>query len=438
MENQEKMEKIVSWAKRRGFIYPQDEIYGGLNAIYNFGPYGSLMKNKLREEFLSQWVKKQPNIVGIESAIITKKETLQASGHEAGFTDPLIECKKCHTRFRPDQVEKREVCPDCGSNDLTTPQEFNLMFRSFLGPVEDDNNKIYLRPENAQGMFSSFGYIADTMRVKLPFGIAQVGKCFRNEITARQFIFRLREFEISEIEYFVEPSTASKEYEKWIGQWEKYILSFGLSKENLKRRAHQKKELAHYSQGTTDIEYKYPFGWGELAGIANRGDFDLAQHEKHSGQEMKFFMQETGKKITPYVIEPTLSLERLMLAIFCEAYFESDGSDGRAKGERVLKIKPKFAPITLAVFPLMKKPELIKIAQEIFQDLAKDFSVEYDESGSIGRRYRRQDEIGTPLCATIDFDSLDDNCVTIRERDTMKQARVSRAELVEYIAKAVS
>ena len=429
-----KMEKIVSWAKRRGFIYPQDEIYGGLNAIYNFGPYGALLKNKLREEFLNQWVKKQPNIFAIDSAIITKKETLQASGHEAGFTDPLVECKKCHSRFRPDKLEKSNICPDCGG-ELSGAREFNLMFRSFLGPVEDENNKIYLRPENAQGMFSSFGYIADTMRVKLPFGIAQVGKCFRNEITARQFIFRLREFEISEIEYFVEPATATKEYEQWIDKWEKYILSFGLSKENLKRRVHQKKELAHYSRGTTDIEFKYPFGWGELAGIANRGDFDLRQHEKNSGQEMKLFIQETGKKITPYVIEPTLSLERLMLAILCEAYSESDGNDKRAKGERVLKIKPKYAPITVAIFPLVKKPELVKIARQIFQDLSLDYFVEYDESGSIGRRYRRQDEIGTPFCLTVDFDSLDDNCVTIRERDTMKQERVSRAELMSYIQK---
>jgi glycyl-tRNA synthetase len=413
------MKKIVSWAKRRGFAYPQDEIYGGLNAVYNFGPYGALLKQNLREYFIQEWVRKWPNIHLIESAIITHQKTLQASGHVKNFSDKLVECKSCHERFRFDLTEG--ACPGCGKKDFSEPTNFNLMLESHLGAVKDNQNKIYFRPETAQGMFTSYRYLKEIMRAKLPFGLAQIGKSFRNEITARQFIFRLREFEIVEIEYFVAAEKADQEFRQWVDRWQEFIESLGINKESLRQRQHQRKELAHYSKATTDIEYKFPFGWGEIAGIANRGDFDLKAHFR---KEIKDF---------PYVIEPTASLERLMIAVLVDGYTESDGSDGRKKGERVFKVSSRLAPVKVGIFPLIRKPELIRIAKEIVKDLSNCWQVEYDETGSIGRRYRRIDEIGVPVGITVDFDTLKDQTVTIRDRDTMKQERVKIGKLKDHL-----
>ncbi len=435
------MKKIVSLAKRRGFVFQSSEIYGGVEALWDFGPLGAAMKENIKREWKKRFVQQMENIVLLDASILMHPSVWKASGHVENFTDPLIECKSCNGRFRADhmidgrfvgQGEAKEAnqCPNCGDRDFTSSKNFNLMFRTFLGPIEDAANATYLRPETAQAMFTNFKLVQETMRQKLPFGIAQVGKAFRNEITTGNFIFRSREFELAEIEYFVKPGEDEKWFDFWVDQWEQFLLDLGLKKENLRRYEHPKASLAHYSKRTVDIEYKFPFGWGELAGIANRTDFDLKQHAKFSGQDLSYRDDETGEKIIPYVIEPTVGVERLFLALLLDAYEEVEGgrtttTESAKEKETVLKLSGKIAPVQVAVFPLLKnKPELTAKAQEVYNLLEKDFMCQYDEVGAIGRRYRRQDEIGTPFCITIDFETLEKNDVTLRDRDTMEQVRV--------------
>ena len=432
------MQKIISLAKRRGFVFPSSEIYGGVEALWDYGPLGSLLKNNIKNAWLDRFVQKKDNVVLIEGTVLMNPSVWKASGHLKHFTDPLIECKKCHSRFREDQLAKKE-CPQCGNKELTPARQFNLMFKTFLGPVEDASHVTYLRPETAQSMFTNFKNVQESMRLKVPFGIAQIGRSFRNEITTGNFTFRSREFDIAEIEYFVKPGEDEKCFDVWLEEWEKFFLGLGLKKENLRRYEHLKKSLAHYSKRTVDIEYKFPWGWAELAGVANRTDFDLSQHAKESRQDLNYFDEETGKKYIPYVIEPTLGIERLLLALLVDSYDEVKG--GRTKTtkaakevETVLKLSKKIAPIKVAVFPLVRnKPELVKAAKQVFELLKPHFMCLYDEVDSIGRRYRRQDEIGTPFAVTCDFETLEKNDVTLRDRDTMKQERIKIEDLAEVI-----
>ena len=444
------MKKIMSLAKRRGFVFPSSEIYGGVEALWDFGPLGAQMKQNIKREWFSRFVQKMDNVVALDSTILMHPNVWKASGHVENFTDPLIECKSCNSRFRADhmvdgrfvgQGEAKEPnqCPECGDRDFTPAKHFNLMFKTFLGPVEDDSNVTYLRPETAQGMFVDFKLVQESMRLKLPFGIAQAGKSFRNEITTGNFFFRSREFEIAEIEFFCKPGEDEKWFDFWLNAWEQFYIDLGLKKENLRRYEHPKESLAHYSKRTVDIEYKFPFGWGELAGIANRTDFDLKQHAKASGRDLSYRDEETGKKYLPYVIEPTMGIERAMLALLIDAYEEVKGArttttEAAKESEVVLKLSKKVAPVQVAVFPLVKnKPEVVAKAKEVYNMLKAHFACQYDEVGAIGRRYRRQDEIGTPFCVTVDFDSLEHNDVTLRDRDTMGQKRISIKELVETV-----
>lgn len=443
MQNLGKMEKIVSFCKRRGIVFPGSDIYGGLGNFWDFGPLGVEIKNNIKNLWRKKFVEERDDVVSIETSIIMNSKVWEASGHLKNFTDPLVECKSCHERFRQDILgtadEQGLKCPNCGTKEFTEPRMFNLLFKTFIGPVENEANTAYLRPENAQGMFVNFANILDTMRVKLPFGIAQIGKSFRNEITPGNFIFRTREFEIAEVEYFVKPEEDEKYFEEWLDFMENVLAQdFGLKKENLRRYEHSKDELAHYSKRTVDIQYKFPWGWDELWGLANRTDFDLKNHEKLSGRNLKYRDAETGKEFWPYVIEPTGGIERLMLAVLIDGYTEVKG--GRTKTtksakeiEIVLKILPKLAPVKIAVLPLVKnKKEIISKTDEIAGILRKNFAIQSDEVGSIGRRYRRQDEIGTPYCVTIDFDTLKDDTVTVRDRDTMEQERIKIEDLVKY------
>ena len=447
-----KMEKIFSLCKRRGFVYPASEIYGGFANAFDFGPLGAQLKKNIKDIWWNKFVVGEENIVGLDSAIIQNPKTWEASGHLKSFSDPLVECKKCHKRFRADHVEELKAnkpselsseqkemlfCSGKDEHEFAEAKNFNLMFKTFIGVNEDSTSVAYLRPETAQGIFLNFKNIIQSNRVKPPFGVAQIGKAFRNEITPGNFIFRTREFEQLEIEFFVEPNTEESEkwYKYWIGKVEEYYKALGIKADNLSTREHDKKELSHYSAGTSDIEYKFPFGTSELGGIAQRTDFDLSQHEKMSGQDLKYFDEVNSKKYLPYVIEPSLGVDRAMLAVLCDAYDESDGSDGRANGEITLRLNPKVAPIKVAIFPLVKKEGLPEIGQKIAKELRENgIQTFYDESGSVGRRYRRQDEIGTPFCITVDFDTLKDNSVTIRDRDTMEQERVTIENLIKSVA----
>lgn len=451
-ENDNKMEKIFSLCKRRGFVYPASEIYGGFANAFDFGPLGAAMKKNIKDIWWKKFVVGEENIVGLDSAIIQNPKAWEASGHLSSFSDPLVECKKCHKRFREDHVaeakalelkkenlssEQKEMlyCKSKEEHDFAESKNFNLMFKTFIGVTEDNTSTAYLRPETAQGIFLNFKNIIQSNRVKPPFGVAQIGKAFRNEITPGNFIFRTREFEQMEIEFFVEPNKEESEkwYRYWIEKVEEYYKEIGIKKENMSIREHDKEELSHYSCGTSDVEYNFPFGTSELGGIAQRTDFDLSQHEKVSGQDLKYFDEVTGKKYLPYVVEPSLGADRAMLAVLCDAYDESDGTDGRSAGEITLRLSPKVAPIKVAVFPLVKKEGLPDIAKKIAKDL-REVGIEtfYDESGSVGRRYRRQDEIGTPWCITVDFDSLTDQTITLRDRDTMKQERIGIATVVQH------
>lgn len=444
-ENEEKMQKIVAWAKRRAFIYQSAEIYGGTGGIYDFGPYGVELKRNLREIFWQGFVKSREDIVGLDSGIIMKAEVWEASGHTTQFADPLSECKKCHRRFRADRLKqdpkakdgknKKFICPEC-AGELTAPRMFNTLVKTYLGPAEDTSSLAYLRGETAQGMFVNFKNILETTRVKIPFGIAQVGKAFRNEITPGNFLFRTCEFEQGEIEWFCDPENKEKSpdfwFETWVNDWMKFFLDLGINKKNLKFRPHKKEELAHYSKATTDIEYNFPFGWDELAGIANRTDFDLTNHENKSGKDMKYFDEFSRRKYIPWVIEPTMGIDRTILALICDSYAEEKVKNGV---RIVFKINPKLAPVKAAILPLVKDEKIKKIALSLYKEMKEaGMTIEYDESGTIGRRYRRQDEIGTPWCVTIDFDSLKDKKATIRDRDTLNQVRVAITKIKDEIA----
>ena len=442
------MDKIVSLCKRRGFIFPDSEIYGGLANTWDFGPLGVELKNNIKKAWWQKMVIERDDVVGLDSAIIINPKVWEASGHVSGFADPLVECKSCHTRFKFDDLMNGKYgevslkdgyphCPLCGG-ELTEEKKFNLMFETFLGPVDDKGHLAYLRPETAQGIFINFKQILSASRQKIPFGIAQIGKAFRNEITPGNFIFRTREFEQMEMEYFIKPSEDKKWYEYWQKERIKWYLALGLKKDKVRLREHTKQELAHYAKSCVDIEYQFPFmneeGWGELEGIANRTDYDLKNHQNHSGKDLSYFDDDNKENYLPYVIEPSAGVERSLLAFLLDAYQEEKDETGETR--LVLKLNPQLSPIKVAVFPLLKNnQELVGLAQKIYQDLKLSLNalIDYDEVGSIGRRYRRQDEIGTPWCLTIDHQSLEDKTVTIRDRDTMKQERIKIEEIAPFI-----
>lgn len=457
MENSKKtMEKIVALCKNRGFVYPGSEIYGGLANTWDYGPLGMELKNNIKKAWLKKFVQENKYNVGLDSAILMNPQTWVASGHLGGFSDPLMDCRDCKTRHRADNLiedfdgtnvagwtnqqmtdyinEKNIACPNCGNHNFTDIRQFNLMFKTFQGVTEDSKNEIYLRPETAQGIFVNFANIQRTSRKKVPFGVAQIGKSFRNEITPGNFIFRVREFEQMELEFFCKPGTDLEWFNYWRGFCRDWLYSLNMKEENLRLRDHSADELCFYSKATTDFEYLFPFGWGELWGVADRTDYDLTQHINTSGKSLEYFDPETNEKYIPYVIEPSLGVERLFLALVTEAYDEEEISE---KDTRVvLRLHPTLAPFKAAVLPLSKK--LSPEADEVYTMLSKHFMVDYDESGSIGKRYRRQDEIGTPFCITYDFDTKEkDGCVTIRDRDTMEQERVKIEDLVEYISKKI-
>lgn len=438
MSNGNKMEKVVSLAKRRGFIFPGSEIYGGLANSWDFGPLGVELKNNLKKSWWKFFVQEREDIVGLDSTIIMNSKVWQASKHLKEFNDLLVECKECKNRFKVDDLENKKQCPNCGGN-LSKPRQFNTMFRTFLGPIEDEAHIVYLRPETAQGMFVDFKQIQTASRQKIPFGIAQIGKAFRNEITPGNFLFRLREFEMMEIEYFIYKKDWRKSFDYWLGEIKKWLKMIGLAEENLKFHEIPEPERAHYSKRTVDIEYKFPFGTKELCAIAYRTNYDLSCHQDLSGQDLTYFNEETKEKFIPHVIEPTFGVERTILAILLDSYQEIKG--GRTKTtqavketEIVLQLDKDLAPIKVAILPLVRnKPELVKKAKEVYSLLKPHFTCQYDELGSIGRRYRRQDEIGTPYCLTIDFESFKKQDVTVRDRDTMKQRRVKIKELKKYL-----
>ena len=418
------MDTIVSLCKRRGFVFPSSEIYGGLGSFWDYGPLGVEMKQNVKAAWWRAMVQERNDVVGLDASIIMHPQTWVASGHVQGFTDPLVECKACHQRWRADMA-KDGRCPSC-DGELTPPRMFNLMFKTFVGPVEGEAAQVYLRPETAQGIFLNFQNVLATSRKKLPLGIAQIGKAFRNEITPGNFVFRCREFEQMELEYFVSPSSDEQWFNYWVEERLNWYIKLGIKRENLRLRPHGQEELAHYAKACSDIEYLFPIGWSELEGIANRRDFDLTQHAQHSGQDLNYFDQETGQHFVPYVIEPSAGVDRSFLALLIDAYDEDE-----LEGEKrvVLRLHPALAPIKIAVLPLSKKPTLAEKAQEVYTQLRKSFRTEYDDAQSIGRRYRRQDEIGTPFCVTVDFQSLEDHMVTIRERDSADQIRLPIAEL---------
>jgi glycyl-tRNA synthetase len=427
------MEKLVSLCQRRGFIFPSSEIYGGLSSCWDYGPLGVELKRNVKEAWWRSVVQERDDMVGIDASILMHPQTWAASGHIQQFSDPLVECKNCHLRWRLDET-KDNVCPSCGG-ELTEPHQFNLMFKTFMGPVEDEASTVYLRPETAQGIFVNFENVLTTTRKRLPFGIAQTGKAFRNEITTGNFIFRSREFEQMEIEYFVKPDTADRWFDYWVEERRKWYLNLGIKEANLHLRPHTQDELAHYARKCYDIDYNFPMGWAELEGIANRGDFDLQQHAKHSGRSLDYFDEESNQHIVPYIIEPSAGVDRSVLAFLSDAYDEE-----LDKGEIriVLHFHPDLAPIKATVLPLSRKENLVRYAQEVYAQLRPCWRVEYDDTQSIGRRYRRQDEIGTPYCVTVDFQSLEDNQVTIRERDSMNQIRIPTAALKETLAAKIA
>jgi len=413
------MDKLVSLCKRRGFIFPSSEIYGGLSACYDYGPLGVELKNNVKKAWWKTVVQERDDMVGLDASILMHPQTWVASGHVEGFADPLVDCKQCRQRWRADQI-KDGKCPTCGG-ELTEPRMFNLMFKTFVGPVEDEASVVYLRPETAQGIFVNFQNVLSSTRKKLPFGIAQMGKSFRNEITTGNFIFRMREFEQMEIEYFVKPGTDEGWFKQWVEARFNWYSDLGIKKENLRLRQHGKDELAHYARDCYDIEYLFPIGWSELEGIANRTDFDLKQHAKYSGKDLSYFDDETKEHFIPYVIEPSAGVDRSILAFLADSYDEEKDKEGLRV---ILRLHPALAPIKVAVLPLSRNEKLLPLSKEVYDSLRSCWMVQYDDAQSIGRRYRRQDEIGTPFCVTIDFQSLEDKQVTIRERDKMRQIRV--------------
>jgi len=439
------MEKIVSLCKRRGFIFPGSEIYGGLAGTYDYGPVGSHLKQNVRDQWRYTMTHMHDNIVEVDASILMERKVWDASGHtSAGFTDPLQECKKCHKRWRADHLteEGKTKCPECGGA-LTETKRFNLLVKTHLGPVEDDSTLTYLRGETTQGIYVNFASVVETMRMRIPFGIAQVGKAFRNEITPGHFTYRMREFEQMEMQFFVHHSEADKWFVYWRQERMKWYVDLGINPDHLRFRPHEKSELAHYAKAAEDIEYLFPFGWHEIEGIHNRGDWDLSRHSQFSGQDLSYQDEKTGEKFIPYIIETSAGADRATLAFIIDAYEEVEG--GRTTTtksvkeiETVLRFDRRLAPIKVAVLPLSKKDALIALAQDVAQMLRKNWIIQYDEAGSIGRRYRRQDEIGTPYCVTVDFESLEDKKVTVRDRDTMKQERVVVAELKQYLQEKFS
>ena len=423
------MEKIVSLCQRRGFIFPSSEIYGGLSSCWDYGPLGVELKQNIKQAWWRAVVQERDDMVGLDASILMHPQVWSASGHLEKFADPLVECKSCHLRWRADEL-KDNSCPSCGG-EVTEPHMFHLMFKTFMGPVEEEASVVYLRPETAQGIFVNFQNVLNTTRKRLPFGIAQMGKAFRNEITTGNFIFRSREFEQMEIEFFVKPGTDGEWFDYWLEERRSWYEKLGIEKENLRLREHTKGELAHYALKCYDIDYRFPMGWSELEGIANRGDFDLTQHASHSGKGMTYLDEETNQHIVPYIIEPSAGVDRSVLAFLCDAYDEEPDKD---EIRTILHLHPSLAPIKVAVLPLSKKENLAKVAREVYADLRPCWMVQYDDTQSIGRRYRRQDEIGTPFCVTVDFQSLEDNQVTVRERDSMNQIRVPMDELKTVLA----
>ena len=450
------MEKLVALCKSRGFVYPGSEIYGGLANAWDYGPLGVELKNNVKKAWMKKFVQESKYNVGLDAAILMNPKTWVASGHVGGFSDPLIDCKNCKTRHRADKLienwahennkdmvadgmtdeeminfikENNIVCPKCGEQNFTPIRKFNLMYKTYQGVTEDSSSEIYLRPETAQGIFVNFKNVLRTTRRKLPMGIGQVGKSFRNEITPGNFIFRIREFEQMELEFFCKPGTDMEWFEYWRAFCKNWLLRLGMKEEKIRLRDHSPEELCFYSKGTTDIEFAFPFGWGELWGIADRTDYDLKQHAQYSGEDFTYLDQETGEKFVPYCVEPSLGCDRVTLAFLCNAYEEQEIAEGDVR--TVLHLHPALAPYKVAVLPLSKK--LSEKAEEVYAKLSKNFMCDYDEAGSIGKRYRREDEIGTPYCVTIDFDTLEDECVTIRDRDTMEQVRVKIDELESYI-----
>jgi len=427
------MDKIVSLCKRRGFIFPSSEIYGGLGSCWDYGPMGVELKRNVKNAWWRTIVQERDDVVGIDTSIMMHPEVWKASGHVDSFTDPLVECKSCHLRWRADEIENQK-CPQCGG-ELTEPRMFNLMFRTFMGPLEETASTVYLRPETAQGIFVNFENVVTTSRKKLPLGIAQIGKSFRNEITPGNFIFRTREFEHMELEYFVKPGTDDGWLDYWVKQRLDWYMSLGITKENLRLRQHGKDELAHYAKDCYDVEYLFPMGWSELEGIANRSDYDLTQHAKHSGKDLSYYDGQDGERYVPYVIEPSAGVDRSVLAFLVDSYHEEVVEGGNRV---VLRLHPSLAPMKVAVLPLSRNERLAPLARDVYRRLCSSFMADYDDSQSIGRRYRRQDEIGTPFCVTVDFESLQDNQVTIRERDSLAQIRLPLEELDEALRAKLS
>lgn len=427
------METIVSLCKRRGFIFQSSEIYGGAASTWDYGPLGVELKRNVKNAWWRSMVLDRDDVVGLDAAILMAPQVWVASGHVAAFTDPLVECKSCHARHRADHL-KNNTCPNCGGKDLTEARNFNLMFKTNMGPMEDSSSVVYLRPETAQGIFVNFDNVMTTTRRKLPFGIGQIGKAFRNEITPGNFTFRTREFEQMEMEFFCKPGTDEQWHKYWLEERFNWYLKLGMRKDKLRLRHHEKDELAHYAKGCADVEYLFPMGWSELEGIANRADFDLTQHAKHSGKKLEYFDEETKERIVPYVIEPSGGADRGTLAFLIDSYREEMAPTGEGKEEArvVLKIHPALAPVKVAILPLSRNEKLTPLAKDVLKAVrgSIDGLVQYDDAQSIGRRYRRQDEVGTPACVTVDFESLEDNAVTIRDRDTMTQIRVKIADLV--------
>ena len=423
------LEKIVSLCKRRGFIFQSSEVYGGLASTYDYGPLGVELKRNLKDAWWRKFVWGRDDMVGLDSAIIMHPDVWRASGHLESFTDPLVDCLDCRKRWREDQLDQPS-CPDCGGG-LTESRNFNLMFRTYMGPVEEEASTVYLRPETAQGIFVNFNNVLNTTRRKLPFGVAQIGKAFRNEITTGNFIFRTREFEIMEIEYFVKPGEDDECHRLWVEECLDWYRELGVSPERLRVREHEGSELAHYSKATHDIEYRFPWGWGEIQGIANRTDYDLTAHSSESGESLSWFDDEAGQRVVPYVVEPSAGVDRALMTFLVDAYTEEEAptASGRTERRVVLRLHPSLAPVKVAVLPLSRNQRLEPLARSVFESVRRSAGlngvVQYDSAQSIGRRYRRQDEIGTPICVTVDFDSLDDNAVTLRERDSMAQTRVA-------------
>lgn len=456
------MDKIVALCKRRGFVYPGSEMYGGLANTWDFGPLGAELRNNIKQLWWRTFVQRRRDMLGQDAGILMNPKVWEASGHVVNFTDPLVDCKTCKSRFRADHLledklniadaaaktpeemsailrEANLACPVCGNRTLTDARKFNMMFTTTIGPVSESGTNVYLRPETAQGIFVQYKNVLNTQRVKVPFGVGQIGKAFRNEITPGNFIFRLLEFEQMEIEYFCKPAEAAETFESWLENMKAWVALIGLNSDHVRVREHAKEELSHYSDRTVDFEYLFPgtLGWKELYGLANRTDFDLRQHQEHSGEDLTYFDQAENTRYLPYVIEPTFGVDRTMLVLLVDAYDEEETVDVNGKSDirTVLRLDPKLAPFKAAVLPLAKKPELTEVARELFETLQTETNamIDYDETANIGKRYRRQDEIGTPFCITVDFDTLEDGAVTVRDRDSMEQQRLPMTEVAAYV-----